>query len=55
MSDVKCAKVLYRAAERDVLTWGVAAIAKVCESVEQRDPRQNPAGEFHYVDEVSSG
>ncbi|MDE2822027.1 MAG: restriction endonuclease subunit S [Chloroflexota bacterium] len=32
------------------MKWGVAAIAKVCEPTEQRDPRQNPAGEFHYVD-----
>lgn len=32
------------------MRWGVAAIAEVCEPTEQRDPRQNPAGEFHYVD-----
>lgn len=32
------------------MKWGLSAIAKVCEPTEQRDPRQNPAGEFHYVD-----
>ena len=32
------------------MRWGVAVIAEVCEPTEQRDPRQNPAGEFHYVD-----
>ena len=32
------------------MKWGVAAIAEVCEPTEQRDPHQNPAGEFHYVD-----
>ena len=30
--------------------WDVAAIADVCEPVELRDPRQDPAGKFHYVD-----
>ena len=32
------------------MRWSGAAIAKVCEPTEQRDPRQNPAGEFQYVD-----
>ena len=36
--------------EKDTMRWGVAAIAEVCESTEQRDPRQNSADEFHYVD-----
>ena len=31
------------------MKWGIAAIAEVCEPTEQRDPRQDPAGEFHYV------
>ena len=30
--------------------WDVATIADVCEPAELRDPRQDPAGKFHYVD-----
>ena len=30
--------------------WDAATIADVCEPAELRDPRQDPAGEFHYVD-----
>lgn len=30
--------------------WNVATIADVCEPAELRDPRQDPAGKFHYVD-----
>ena len=30
--------------------WNVAIIADVCEPAELRDPRRDPAGEFHYVD-----
>ena len=30
--------------------WAVAAIGDVCEPTEQRDPRSDPAGKFHYVD-----
>ena len=32
------------------MEWSVAAIGDVCEPTEQRDPRNDPAGEFHYVD-----
>lgn len=32
------------------MKWGTVAIAEVCEPTEQRNPRQDPAGEFHYVD-----
>ena len=32
------------------MEWSVAAIGDVCEPTEQRDPRDDPAGEFHYVD-----
>ena len=32
------------------MEWSVAAIGNVCEPTEQRDPRDDPAGEFHYVD-----
>ena len=32
------------------MKWGTAVIAEICEPTEQRDPRQNPADEFHYVD-----
>ena len=37
------------------MKWGVVAVAKVCESIEQHDPRRNLAWKFHHVDEVSSG
>ena len=30
--------------------WDAATIADVCEPAELRDPRQDPAGKFHYVD-----
>ena len=30
--------------------WKVATIADVCEPAELRDPRRDPASEFHYVD-----
>ena len=30
--------------------WDAATIADVCEPVELRDPRRDPASEFHYVD-----
>ena len=32
------------------MEWNVAAIGDVCEPTEQRDPRDDPASEFHYVD-----
>ena len=32
------------------MEWSVATIAAVCESTELRDPRRDPASEFHYVD-----
>ena len=32
------------------MEWSVAAIGDVCEPTEQRDPRDDPAGEFRYVD-----
>ncbi|MDD9981466.1 MAG: restriction endonuclease subunit S [Gammaproteobacteria bacterium] len=32
------------------MKWHVEAVADVCEPTEQRDPRQKPASEFHYVD-----
>ena len=33
-----------------MMGWNVATIADVCEPAELRDPRRDPAGEFHYVD-----
>ena len=30
--------------------WAAVAIGDVCEPTEQRDPRSDPAGKFHYVD-----
>ena len=30
--------------------WDAATIADVCEPAELRDPRQDPASKFHYVD-----
>ena len=32
------------------MKWHVEAIAEICEPTEQRDPRQDPASEFQYVD-----
>ena len=33
-----------------MMAWSAVAIGDICEPTEQRDPRRDPAGEFHYVD-----
>ena len=33
-----------------MMGWSAVAIGDICEPTEQRDPRRDPAGEFHYVD-----